>query len=67
MKVRVKLIDGGGVGAGLYGQGCTHVIVNKIAYVSIHFNFTQLTQWPIFFSKFFNIQKQNAENPAFEC
>ncbi|XVE77548.1 hypothetical protein DITRI_Ditri13aG0072100 [Diplodiscus trichospermus] len=31
-KVRVKLIDGGGVGAGQYSQSCTHLIVDKIVY-----------------------------------
>ncbi|XWS31806.1 hypothetical protein CRYUN_Cryun23aG0107800 [Craigia yunnanensis] len=31
-KVRVKLIDGGGVGVGQYSQNCTHVIVDKIVY-----------------------------------
>ncbi|TYH95994.1 hypothetical protein ES332_A12G146900v1 [Gossypium tomentosum] len=30
--VRVKLINGGGVGVGQYSQNCTHVIVNKIVY-----------------------------------
>ncbi|KAK8554673.1 hypothetical protein V6N13_093648 [Hibiscus sabdariffa] len=31
-KVRVKLIDGGGVGVGQYSQNCTHLIVDKIVY-----------------------------------
>ncbi|KAK8654381.1 hypothetical protein V6N13_128350 [Hibiscus sabdariffa] len=31
-KVRVKLIDGGGVGVGHYSQNCTHLIVDKIVY-----------------------------------
>ncbi|GMI69462.1 hypothetical protein HRI_000615500 [Hibiscus trionum] len=31
-KVRVKLIDGGGVGAGQNSQNCTHLIVDKIVY-----------------------------------
>ncbi|XVF32872.1 hypothetical protein REPUB_Repub17cG0120300 [Reevesia pubescens] len=31
-KVRVKLIDGGGVGVGQHSQNCTHVIVDKIVY-----------------------------------
>ncbi|XP_021280952.1 BRCT domain-containing protein At4g02110 [Herrania umbratica] len=31
-KIRVKLINGGGVGVGQYNQNCTHVIVDKIVY-----------------------------------
>ncbi|XWS46570.1 hypothetical protein CRYUN_Cryun14cG0079200 [Craigia yunnanensis] len=31
-KVQVKLIEGGGVGAGQYTQSCTHLIVDKIIY-----------------------------------
>ncbi|KAK8718147.1 hypothetical protein V6N13_045392 [Hibiscus sabdariffa] len=31
-KIRVKLIDGGGVGVGPYSQNCTHLIVDKIVY-----------------------------------
>ncbi|KAE8665495.1 Heat shock protein DnaJ with tetratricopeptide repeat isoform 1 [Hibiscus syriacus] len=31
-KVRVKLVDNGGVGVGQYSRNCTHLIVDKIVY-----------------------------------
>lgn len=37
VQVRSKLVNGGGVDVGRYGQNCTHVVVDKLVYVRFFF------------------------------
>lgn len=35
LQLRSKLMSGGGVDVGQYAQSCTHLIVDKLVYVSL--------------------------------